>query len=111
MKCVTSTIVTPRLRTSSISTAIWWNGGRYGPPAWGTFHLDEVRPILERGYGAGPRRAVAGASMGGYGALGYATPRPGIFRAVASYSGSVHLLHPDSVTGWRTAFQISRPVG
>ncbi|MGI5214086.1 alpha/beta hydrolase [Plantactinospora sp. CA-290183] len=83
----------------------WWNGGRYGAPAWETFHLDEVRTMLERHYGAGTRRAVAGASMGGYGALVYAAHRPGMFRAVASYSGPVHLLHPDSVDAWRTAFQ------
>jgi S-formylglutathione hydrolase FrmB len=83
----------------------WWNGGRRGAPAWETFHLDEVRTILERDYGAGTRRAVAGASMGGYGALIYAAHRPGMFDAVASYSGPVHLLHPDSVGGWRDAFQ------
>ena len=83
----------------------WWNGGRYGAPAWETFHLDEVRTILERGYGAGTRRAVAGASMGGYGALVYAAHRPGMFRAVASYSGPVHILHPDSVAEWRIAYR------
>ncbi|MDG4790862.1 alpha/beta hydrolase family protein [Micromonospora sp. WMMD1102] len=82
----------------------WWNGGRFGAPAWETFHLDEVRSILERGYGAGTRRAVAGASMGGYGALLYAGHRPGMFRAVASYSGPVHLLHPESVARWQFAF-------
>jgi S-formylglutathione hydrolase FrmB len=83
----------------------WWNGGRYGAPAWETFHLDEVRTIVERRYGAGTRRAVAGASMGGYGALVYAAHRPGMFRAAASYSGPVHLLHPASVKKWRDAFQ------
>lgn len=82
----------------------WWNGGRSGAPAWETFHLDEVRSILERDYGAGTRRAVAGASMGGYGALLYAGHRPDMFRAVASYSGPVHLLHPESVARWRLAF-------
>ena len=82
----------------------WWNGGRYGAPAWETFHLDEVRTVLERHYGAGTRRAVAGASMGGYGALAYAARHPGMFRAVASYSGPVHLLHPLSVKKWREAF-------
>jgi S-formylglutathione hydrolase FrmB len=43
--------------------------------------------------------------MGGYGALVYAAHRPAMFRAVASYSGPVHLLHPDSVHKWRDAFQ------
>jgi diacylglycerol O-acyltransferase / trehalose O-mycolyltransferase len=72
----------------------WWNQGTGGPPAWETFHLDELRRLLERGYGAGPRRAVAGLSMGGFGAVSYAARRPGMFRAAASYSGPVHLLHP-----------------
>src|SRR3954447_10567005 len=42
----------------------WWNHGAGGPPAWETFHLTEVRRLLERGYGAGKRRAIAGLSMG-----------------------------------------------
>ncbi|MFB9239954.1 alpha/beta hydrolase [Plantactinospora siamensis] len=70
----------------------WWNGGRGGVPAWETFHLGEVRQILERGYGAGTRRAVAGLSMGGFGAMSYAARHPGMFRAAASYSGVVHPL-------------------
>ncbi|WP_199442489.1 alpha/beta hydrolase [Umezawaea beigongshangensis] len=68
----------------------WWNGGAGGTPAWETFHLTELRQILERGYGAGQRRAVAGLSMGGFGALSYAARHPGTFRAAAAYSGVVH---------------------
>jgi diacylglycerol O-acyltransferase/trehalose O-mycolyltransferase len=60
-------------------------------PAWETFHLDELPAILEREYGAGRSRAIAGLSMGGLGAMGYAARRPGFFRAAASFSG---LLHP-----------------
>ncbi|MEO3813115.1 alpha/beta hydrolase family protein [Sphaerisporangium sp. B11E5] len=81
----------------------WWNGGA----AWETFHLSEVRGILERGYGAGTRRVVAGLSMGGYGALVYAARHPGLFRAAASYSGPVHLLHPEHVRRWREAFEVA----
>jgi diacylglycerol O-acyltransferase/trehalose O-mycolyltransferase len=72
----------------------WWNTGAGGPPRWETFHLRELLPLLEARYGAGARRAVAGLSMGGYGALAYAARHPGRFRAVASYSGAAHLLHP-----------------
>ncbi|MFI1354126.1 alpha/beta hydrolase [Streptomyces sp. NPDC020898] len=78
----------------------WWNEGKDGPPAWETFHLDEVRPLLEQGYGAGERRAVAGLSMGGFGAVSYAARRPGMFAAAASYSGPVHLLHPRMRETW-----------
>jgi S-formylglutathione hydrolase FrmB len=78
----------------------WWNHGAGGPPAWETFHLDELRPLLEGGYGAGSRRAAAGLSMGGFGAVSYAARRPGMFRAAASYSGPVHLLHPRMREVW-----------
>ncbi|RZQ63914.1 alpha/beta hydrolase [Amycolatopsis suaedae] len=59
-------------------------------PAWETFHLTELRRLLERRYRSGPARAVAGLSMGGFGALSYAARHPGMFRAAASYSGVVH---------------------
>jgi S-formylglutathione hydrolase FrmB len=77
----------------------WWNHGNGGPPAWETFHLRELRPLLEHGYGAGPRRVIAGLSMGGLGSLLYAAHQPGMFRAAASYSGVVHPLHGDFPSG------------
>jgi len=67
----------------------WWNQGKGGPPRWETFHLVELREILEHGYRAGPRRAIAGLSMGGLGALTYAARHPGMFRAAATFSGVV----------------------
>ncbi|MGP3959247.1 alpha/beta hydrolase [Nonomuraea sp. 3N208] len=65
----------------------WHNGGRGGSPAWATFHTYEVRRLLEIGYGAGNRRAVAGLSMGAYGAIKYAARYPGMFRFAGAYSG------------------------
>ncbi|MBI0384497.1 esterase family protein, partial [Streptomyces albiflaviniger] len=38
----------------------WWNGGHYGPPAWETFHLAELLPLLERALRANGHRAIAG---------------------------------------------------
>jgi S-formylglutathione hydrolase FrmB len=70
----------------------WFNGGKGGAPRWETFHLVELRRLLERDFGAGPQRAIAGLSMGGYGALAYAARHPGLFAAAASYSGVVHPL-------------------
>jgi S-formylglutathione hydrolase FrmB len=67
-------------------------------PAWETFHLRELRRILEREYRSGSRRAVAGLSMGGFGALSYAARNPGFFRAAASYSGVVHTTYQGSRT-------------
>jgi S-formylglutathione hydrolase FrmB len=81
----------------------WWNHGTGGPPAVETFHLDEVVPLLERRYGAGARRVVAGQSQGGFGALSYTARRPGMFRAAASYSGFVHPhQHPHAVRAGMT---------
>ncbi|MFF0724367.1 alpha/beta hydrolase [Streptomyces sp. NPDC004134] len=70
----------------------WHNDGDGGPPAVESFHLKEVLPILERDFGAGRKRAVAGESQGGFGALSYAGRNPGTFDAAASYSGFVHPL-------------------
>ncbi len=66
----------------------WWNYGKYGPPNWEKFHLDEMRQILERNYHAGQQRAVAGLSAGAYGAMEYASRRPGMFQAAAAFSGT-----------------------
>ncbi|GAA2654112.1 alpha/beta hydrolase [Nonomuraea recticatena] len=65
----------------------WYNGGRGGTPAWATFHTQEVRQLLEIGYRAGTRRAIAGLSMGAYGAVKYAAQNPGMFSFVGAFSG------------------------
>jgi S-formylglutathione hydrolase FrmB len=70
----------------------FWNHGAGGPPRWETFHLEELPEILAGGYGAGSLRAIAGLSMGGFGALSYAARHPGMFRAAASFSGVIHPL-------------------
>jgi S-formylglutathione hydrolase FrmB len=85
----------------------WWNGGAGGPPAVETYHVRELVPLLEREYGAGRRRAAGGDSQGGYGALCYAARHPGLFRAVASYSGALHpLAHPEVWLGGARLFGI-----
>lgn len=70
----------------------WFNGGRGGAPKWETFHLRELLPLLQSRYGGGTKRAVAGLSMGGLGALLYTARNPGTFGAAASFSGVVHPL-------------------
>nr|WP_042182261.1 alpha/beta hydrolase family protein [Kibdelosporangium sp. MJ126-NF4] len=72
----------------------WWNYGFSDKPDWPTFHTTEVRQILERGYKAGTRRSIAGLSMGGYGAMEYASRFPGMFGAAAAYSGAINVLMP-----------------
>ncbi|MGZ6372207.1 MAG: alpha/beta hydrolase, partial [Candidatus Limnocylindria bacterium] len=68
----------------------WWNGGKGGPPMWETFHLVELRQLLERNWHAGDKRAIVGGSAGGYGAMEYATRRPGMFLFAGAYSGVFH---------------------
>ncbi|AOT57556.1 hypothetical protein CP974_01800 [Streptomyces fradiae ATCC 10745 = DSM 40063] len=74
----------------------WWNHGRQGPPRVRTYFLREVVPLVERAYGAGTRRAAAGESQGGFGALGMAARIPGLFGAVAAFGAPVHpIRHPE----------------
>ena len=65
----------------------WWNDGDGGQPMWETFHIGELLPILETDWRAGDQRAIAGISMGGFGAMSYAARHPDIFGAAASFSG------------------------
>lgn len=70
-------------------------------PAWERFHVTELPELLAKEYAAGEPRAVAGVSMGGLGALGYAARHPGMFRAAASFSGIVHTrLTSDTAQGY-----------
>lgn len=64
----------------------WYSDWLRGPK-WETYHVKELIPLIEAEYGAGPQRAIAGLSMGGLGAMGYAARHPGAFRAAASFSG------------------------
>jgi diacylglycerol O-acyltransferase/trehalose O-mycolyltransferase len=74
----------------------WWNGGEGNSDnAWATFHIEELPQILESDWRASDRRAVAGLSMGGFGAMSYAARYPGFFRAAASYSGVLDPLGSD----------------
>lgn len=72
----------------------WYNDGHGGAPAWETFHLVELPEILEERYRAGNERAIAGLSMGGFGATSYAARHPGMFRAVAAFSAPLTMNEP-----------------
>ncbi len=71
----------------------WYSDWVDGSRQWETFHLRILLPYLDATYNtAGPgRRAVAGFSMGGFGAMHYAARHPGMFRAAASFSGAVDI--------------------
>lgn len=70
----------------------WFNGGRGGPPAYETFVIDELIPLIDarfRTTAARSGRAIMGESMGGYGAMMDAARHPDLFAAAASLSGAV----------------------
>ena len=61
-----------------------------GPRNWETFHMSQVIPWIDanfRTHAEFAGRAVAGFSMGGFGALKYAAKYYGHFASVSSYSG------------------------
>jgi diacylglycerol O-acyltransferase/trehalose O-mycolyltransferase len=67
-------------------------------PKWETFHTVELPGLLASNYRASDRRAIAGLSMGGLGALGYAARHPGSYASAASFSGIVHTRLSDRVS-------------
>src|SRR5947208_1622228 len=85
----------------------WYSGWKDGSRNWESFHIDVLIPWIDSHLdtlGAG-HRAVAGLSMGGFGAMSYAARHPGLFAAAASFSGAVdtRYLSPASGIGF-TAF-------
>jgi S-formylglutathione hydrolase FrmB len=85
--------------------ANWWKGGRRGDPAWERYHLEELIPLVEQKLRIRPGRrwhAIAGLSMGGLGALHYATQLPGYFGSAASFSGAISIQRPEWPSGFDT---------
>ncbi|MER5639088.1 alpha/beta hydrolase-fold protein [Kitasatospora sp. NPDC002227] len=65
-----------------------------GAQNWETFHLGQVIPFIDADLRTIPdkaHRAIAGLSMGGFGAMHYAEDRPDLFSQVASLSGAIDL--------------------
>ena len=82
----------------------WWNGGRRADPGWERFYIDELIPLVEERFRVLPGRAnhaVAGTSMGGFGASWLGTQIPGYFGSVASFSGFVQHQRADVEVGLR----------
>jgi S-formylglutathione hydrolase FrmB len=75
----------------------WYNGGAGGPPEWETYHIDQLIPWIDAHLRTRPiraERAIAGLSMGGFGAMSYAARHPDLFAAAASFSGAVDTNNP-----------------
>lgn len=70
----------------------WFNNAGYGTPQWETYHIRQLIPFIDAHYRTVAERrgrAIAGVSMGGFGAVSYAARHPELFAAVISFSGLV----------------------
>jgi diacylglycerol O-acyltransferase/trehalose O-mycolyltransferase len=77
----------------------WYEGARPVQPQWETYHVGELVPWIDATYrtiAARRGRAIAGLSMGGYGALSYAARHPATFAAAASFSGALEVGSADA---------------
>jgi diacylglycerol O-acyltransferase/trehalose O-mycolyltransferase len=75
----------------------WVDGSRQ----WETFHTRVLRRWVDRRFRTLPQRrhrAVAGLSMGGFGAMSYAARHRRLFRVAASFSGAVDTRFPEEGT-------------
>lgn len=74
-----------------------WVDRSSGRRDWETFHIDQLLPLIDARYRTVPSRAgraIAGLSMGGFGAMSYAARHPDLFAAAASFSGAVDTNDP-----------------
>jgi S-formylglutathione hydrolase FrmB len=74
-----------------------WIDQSRGAQAWRDLHIDQLIGWIDanlRTIASKSGRAVAGLSMGGFGAVRYAQDRPDLFAYVASFSGAVDLSDP-----------------
>jgi S-formylglutathione hydrolase FrmB len=80
----------------------WVNRRAYGPPEWETYHVNELIPWVDDHYrtiATRDGRAIAGLSMGGFGAMSYASRHPDLFTWAGSFSGAVDITHDLPVVG------------
>ena len=71
-----------------------WVNQSGGAQAWADFHLNQLIPWIDgnlRTIASKSGRAIAGLSMGGFGAIRYAQDRPDLFAYAGSFSGAVDL--------------------
>ena len=71
-----------------------WVNQQGGAQNWEDFHINQLIPWIDanlRTIASKSGRAIAGLSMGGFGAIRYAMDRPDLFNYAASFSGAVDL--------------------
>lgn len=78
----------------------WYSNWIDGEYQWETYHTQTLPHYVDRHFRTLRRDlAVAGLSMGGFGALSYAGRHPGMYRAAASFSGAVDTLYGAPASG------------
>ena len=68
-----------------------------GMQRWETYHVRELLPFVQSHFAIRTDReatAIAGLSMGGFGALHHAARHPDVFGFAAAFSGAVDIRHP-----------------
>jgi S-formylglutathione hydrolase FrmB len=79
----------------------WYSDWKDGSRQWETFHTKVLIPFIDRTFRTSGRkhRAIAGASMGGFGAMKYAARHRRAFVAAASFSGYVDTMFMAPLSG------------
>ncbi|MFP2911497.1 alpha/beta hydrolase [Pyxidicoccus sp. 3LFB2] len=105
-------VVMPDASTGWYSNPVSTNTG---PRNWETFHIGQLLPWIDanfRTYAEYNGRAVAGFSMGGFGALKYAAKYYGHFCSVSSHSGPASLRRDGGlVVHWANASSAAMDLG
>ena len=73
------------------------DGATSGSQRWESYHVGELLPFVRSHFGTRTDRAgtaIAGLSMGGFGAVKYAARHPDLFGFAAAFSGAVDIRHP-----------------
>lgn len=73
----------------------WHSDWEDGSFQWQTYHMEILLPYVEGHLRvlSDDKRAIVGASMGGYGAMHYSASYPSRFAAAAGFSGPLDFLH------------------
>ncbi|WP_428847685.1 alpha/beta hydrolase [Nocardia tengchongensis] len=67
---------------------------KLGQPMWKTFLTEELPPLVDAALDTDGTHAIAGMSMSGTSVLQLAIAAPGLYRAVAAYSGCAQISDP-----------------
>ena len=82
------------------ANAGWYSDWIDGSRQYETYHIAVLQQFVNSSYRTRSHDlAVAGLSMGGFGALSYAARHPGMFKVAASFSGAVDMLYGAPASG------------